>query len=218
MTSVYPVQAIDMATWPRHELFAFFNALDYPHFNLCATVDVTALHATIKRVRAPLTLAIVYVLASAANSIPGFRQRIHGQQVVEYAVIDPSMTIPAANDLFSFCTMSYHTRFGDFAANAAQAIERSRRAPSLSDDGREDIYFMSSIPWVSFTSLSHPIHLRPVDSVPRFTWGKISENQGALTMPVSVQVHHALMDGLHVGRFFERVQAALDAPEERLGV
>lgn len=218
MTSIHPVQAIDMATWPRRELFAFFNALDYPHFNLCANVDVTAFHATVKRTQTPLTLAIVYALSSAANSIPGFRQRIHGQQVVEYAAIDPSMTIPAANELFSFCTMAYHAQFSRFAEEAAEAIERSRRAPSLSDAGREDLFFMSSIPWVSFTSLSHPIHLRAVDSVPRFTWGKISESGGALAMPVSVQVHHALMDGLHLGRFFERVQALLDAPQETLGL
>jgi chloramphenicol O-acetyltransferase type A len=30
-------------------------------------------------------------------------------------------------------------------------------------------------------------------------------------MPVAVDVHHALCDGVHVGRFFERFQANLDA-------
>ena len=30
-------------------------------------------------------------------------------------------------------------------------------------------------------------------------------------MPVSVEVHHALVDGLHVGRFYEMFQARLDA-------
>ncbi len=35
-------------------------------------------------------------------------------------------------------------------------------------------------------------------------------------MPVSVEVHHALMDGLHVGRYFERFAAYCDAPEQVL--
>jgi chloramphenicol O-acetyltransferase len=29
-------------------------------------------------------------------------------------------------------------------------------------------------------------------------------------MPVSIEVHHALVDGVHVGRFFERFQHHLD--------
>jgi chloramphenicol O-acetyltransferase type A len=31
-------------------------------------------------------------------------------------------------------------------------------------------------------------------------------------MPVSVEVHHALVDGIHVGRFFEIYQGYLDEP------
>jgi len=36
-------------------------------------------------------------------------------------------------------------------------------------------------------------------------------------MPLNVQVHHALMDGLHVGRFYAKVQDDLDAPDLVLG-
>jgi len=32
-------------------------------------------------------------------------------------------------------------------------------------------------------------------------------------MPLSVEVHHALMDGLHVGRFIEGFEAALREPQ-----
>ena len=32
-------------------------------------------------------------------------------------------------------------------------------------------------------------------------------------MPLSVEVHHALMDGLHVGRFVEGFEAALQEPQ-----
>jgi chloramphenicol O-acetyltransferase type A len=38
-----------------------------------------------------------------------------------------------------------------------------------------------------------------------------------MKMPLSVQGHHALMDGLHVGRYYEQVQAYLDEPELMLG-
>ena len=42
-------------------------------------------------------------------------------------------------------------------------------------------------------------------------WSDAAETNGRLLMPVAVDVHHALCDGVHVGRFFERFQANLDA-------
>jgi chloramphenicol O-acetyltransferase type A len=32
-------------------------------------------------------------------------------------------------------------------------------------------------------------------------------------MPISIEVHHALMDGLHVGRYLNRLEEALADPE-----
>ncbi len=71
---------------------------------------------------------------------------------------------------------------------------------------------MTAIPWVSFTSFTHPTHLNPSDTVPRFAWGKFFEESGSLKMPLAVQVHHALMDGVHVGRFYAAVQEYLSEP------
>jgi chloramphenicol O-acetyltransferase type A len=71
---------------------------------------------------------------------------------------------------------------------------------------------MTVLPWVSFTSFSHPMHLHPADSVPRFAWGKFFEDGKRLKMPLDVQGHHALMDGMHMGRFYAEVQDYLDHP------
>jgi chloramphenicol O-acetyltransferase type A len=76
---------------------------------------------------------------------------------------------------------------------------------------------MTAIPWVSFTSFMHPMHLHPADSVPRFAWGKFFEDGTLLKMPLSVQGHHALMDGIHMGRFYAEVQDYLDHPSLVLG-
>ena len=72
------------------------------------------------------------------------------------------------------------------------------------------------MPWLSFTSVMHPMNLRTLDSVPRIAWGKFFEDGEKLKMPLSVQAHHALMDGIHIGRFYSRVQELLDNPDEFL--
>ena len=89
-----------------------------------------------------------------------------------------------------------------------------KQQPRLEDEpGQDDLLFMTGIPWVSFTALQHPIHMHPVDSVPRIAWGKFFKEGEALKMPLSVQVHHALMDGVHIGRYYTLVQEYLDQPE-----
>ena len=87
----------------------------------------------------------------------------------------------------------------------------------LSDEpGQDDLLFMTGLPWVSFTSMLHPIHMHPADSVPRIAWGKFFDQEGRTRMPVAVQVHHALMDGLHIGRYYQRIQEHFDHPESCL--
>ena len=66
--------------------------------------------------------------------------------------------------------------------------------------------------WVSCTSMMHPIHISPADSVPRIAWGKVQDESEVLKMPLSVQGHHGLMDGLHIGRYFEQFQEYLSSP------
>ena len=83
--------------------------------------------------------------------------------------------------------------------------------------GRDDMLYMTSIPWVSFTGFMHPMHLQPADSVPRFAWGRFFKDGGDLKMPLAMQGHHALKDGIHLGRFYEKLQEYLHYPDFTLG-
>ena len=204
---------VDMENWPRRRHFDLFSQWDLPHFNLCANVDVTAFRPFLKEYAVSFTLGVMYVIARAANAIPEFRQRIRDGAVVEHDVVHPATTILLDDDTFSFYTVEYAGDLMSFARRGAAQIAHVCEHPTL-DDGPEpdSLLFMTSIPWVSFTNILHPLHLNPVDSVPRFAWGKFFEGEGRLQMPLSVQAHHALVDGLHAGRFYEMVQEHLDRP------
>ena len=54
------------------------------------------------------------------------------------------------------------------------------------------------------------MHYHPHDSVPRITWGKYFKTADKILMPLSVQAHHALIDGRHMGKYFEKTQELLD--------
>jgi chloramphenicol O-acetyltransferase type A len=209
---------IDMQTWSRRQHFQLFSAFDHPHFGMCANVDLTAFHPAVKQRGHSISVAIVYLIARAANEIPEFRYRIRAGAVVEHEIVHPSTTILTGENVFSFCTFDYTADFPTFAARATEQIALVQEQPTVEDDvGRDDLLYMTAIPWVSFTSFMHPLHLQPVDSVPRFAWGKFFAEGESLKMPLGVQAHHALMDGLHVGRFYEKVGDYLRDPGLLLG-
>ena len=206
---------IDMESWPRRKHFEVFNVFDYPHFNVCADVEVTEFLPAFKDVSVSFTLGLTYALARAANSIPEFRYRIREGRVIEHEIVHPSITILLEDETFSFCTLKYVDDFPKFILDAEKVVSRIKEKPVLEDSpGQDDLLYLTSIPWISFTGFMHPIHMHPVDSVPRIAWGKIFHKDNSLHMPLSVQGHHGLMDGLHAGRYFARVQELLDHPEE----
>lgn len=209
---------IDMETWSRRDHFRLFSTFNHPHFGMCANIDLTSFHSFVKQKDYSFTVSVVYVISRASNAIPEFRHRIRGGKVVEHEIVNPGFTILTDGDLFSFCTIEYVENFPEFAVRAARSIAYVKTHPNLyNDPEKDDVLYMSPIPWVTFTSFMHPMQLHPADSVPRFAWGKYFKESDTLKMPLGVQGHHAVMDGIHMGRFYEKVQDYLNKPEVVLG-
>lgn len=208
---------IDIENWKRKDHYNFFRQFSYPHFNICGNLDITKFHKYIKENEIPFYLSTVYFAAKTANSIKELRYRIREDKVVEHEAVHPSFTVMAENDVFSFCTVKFIDGFSNFKANALEEMEKVKSDARIEDEpGRDDLLYITSIPWISFTSVTHPIHLSPVDSVPRIAWGKYFEENGKIKLPLSVQAHHALVDGMHVGQYFIAIQELLDNPERYL--
>ncbi|WDV46620.1 chloramphenicol acetyltransferase [Clostridiaceae bacterium M8S5] len=209
---------IDIQNWKRKKQFDFFKKMDYPHFNICANIDITNWYKYIKEKNIPFFISIVYVATRTANSIAEFKLRIRGDEVVEHDFVSPATTIMTEEGVFDFCDIEYNSNFRLFEKTAKTQINKSKKEVSLNPSQRDDLLYMTSIPWVSFTSASHPISMNPVDCIPRIAWGKYFKENKNIKLPLSVQVHHALMDGSHAGEYFTLFQGFVDKPEEILSL
>ncbi len=158
-----------------------------------------------------MTYSLVHLLSQTANEVKEFRWRVRNNEVVEHSIVHPSFTVPTdETDVFSFCTVGYQPNLNDFIAEARSVRDTMKTNPSIEDEpGRDDLLFMSAIPWISFTSMQHAMHYHPHDSVPRISWGKFFQQEGKTMMPLSVQAHHALVDGRHMGAYFQKVEEKL---------
>ena len=138
------MKEIDLNTWPRKKHFEVYNAFDYPHFNLCANLDITSLYAEVKAHGLSLHSTLIYIFSRTANDLPEFRWRIRGDKVVEHEVVHPSASIMTGDNLFSFCTIQYKHSFPEFYENAEATIAATKLHPSLEDEpGQDDLLFMT---------------------------------------------------------------------------
>lgn len=198
---------IDMEKDPRRAHFDYFRSLPYPYVGVTQAVDVTALVRFCREKGVSFFLAMLHAAALAADSVPEFRRRIRDGGVVEYDACPTSHTEPLPDGTYCYCTVRHGLPFGEFIVQAEEAQQRSRSAASIEEDEDvEGMYFVTCLPWLHYTALIQPV-AGGDESNPRISWGKYeADAQGRLMLPVSVLAHHALVDGLHLGQFYEALQ------------
>jgi chloramphenicol O-acetyltransferase type A len=206
---------LDLENWSRRELFEFFIGYTNPYFNVCTNVDVTRLAAFVReRPGVRISLAIHYFALRIANEIEPFRYRLKDEKVFVYDVVNGGTTVLLPNESFSYAYFDYQRDFEKFIADMGKAVDEVRTGNGpLKPTMRDDVIYHTTLPWISFTSFAHARTPGRGDSIPRIVFGKFTKESDRMMMPISVEVHHALMDGLHVGRYLTRLQEALAEPE-----
>jgi chloramphenicol O-acetyltransferase type A len=156
-----------------------------------------------------------YLALRAANEIEPFRYRLRQGKVLVHDVINGGTTFILPNETFTLVYFDYAESFSTFMQGATQAVDEIRKGdwafrPRHEDDAR---IHCTTLPWIGFTSFSHARCWGREDSVPKISFGKFIKNNDRTLLPFSVEVHHSLMDGLHVGRYITRIEELLAHPE-----
>nr|WP_302592871.1 CatA-like O-acetyltransferase [uncultured Marvinbryantia sp.] len=195
---------LNMETYKRKNHFEYFNSLAFPYVGLTVNVDITDLLKTIKAKKLPFFLSICYCVSKAANRVPEFRQRILNNQIVEYDYCLTSHTVALNDGTYCYCDLDSNRSFEDYIRYAVNEQEKAKQRNSINEEADDilDKIFISTIPWVSYTALINPTPV-PADSNPRITWGKYFIENEKVLLPVSVLCHHALVDGLHISKFYD---------------
>ena len=155
---------------------------------------------------------MIFAVMSMLNTMDEFKYRIRGEDVVLHDTVHPAFSdMPKDSDNFKMVSTQMRGSIESFTKEAKQKSQ-SQTASFVKEDleGRDDLVYITSVPWVSFTNISHTISFNKNDCVPRLAWGKYFSDGGKTLMPFSVQAHHSFVDGIHMGRLFETLQDYLD--------
>lgn len=203
---------IDLATWPRAETFRLFRTYQRPQYAITSRVDVTRLVTELKSSGVSAYRACIFAIGAGLHAAPELRMRFRGDTVVEHDRVDLSMTVPRPDGSFAYGYVPFDPEWAVFDPLCRKEIaDAAVRGGLAANEGfRDDVAYLSCLPWLDFTGLTNAMQ-GPDECIPRVSWGRFTEaGNGRHSVAMTLEVHHALVDGRHVGQFFETVQTTLD--------
>jgi len=206
---------IDLVSWPRREHYAhYISAQGCCTYSVTVSIDITDLQTALK-VRGLKTFpSHLWLFSRAVNEVPEFRMALNreGNPGI-FDQVNPRYNVfNKETKTFGGIWTPYTSDFRTFydACVRDMNIYRSKQGFSLMNDFPDNIFDFSCLPWVHFNSFNLNIYSPSPFTwlAPQITIGKfVPDAHSRLQLPLSVQVHHAVCDGYHVGLFVESVQS-----------
>lgn len=202
---------VNLRTWPRAEQFRLFRAYERPHYAITTRIDATRLMAARAEGGLSPFRAVIYAIGAGLHAVPELRMRFRDTRVTLYDRLLLSPAVPLDNGAYGYTYLAWLSDRAAFDAHAKERIDEVRTGQTLNanDGSIEDVAYLSCLPWLDYTALDNAMP-DANDCIPRISWGKIVPKGEGHDMAMTIQVHHALVDGRHVGQFFEATAAALD--------
>jgi chloramphenicol O-acetyltransferase type A len=203
---------VDLSTWQRADQFRFFRTYQKPHYAVTSRIDVTRLLTKLKPRGISPYRACIYAIGAGIHAVPELLMRFRGDEVTLYDGVELSMTVPLANGNFNYAYVPYLPDFPAFDAQCLRLIEAAKSKIGLEANAgeRDDLAYLSCMPWLDYTSINNALP-GPDDCIPRVSWGKFTaDGNGRHSMAMTIEAHHALVDGRQVGEYFLAVQTALE--------
>lgn len=198
---------IDIDKWERKNQYLFFKDFDDPFMGITSNIDCTKLYKECKKNGESFFIHYIHKALKAINEIDEFKTRIVDQKIVKFPNVNGSTTVLKNDNTFSFAYFDYDDNLQEFYKATRESIDKAKTSQELVSSQELNMIYVSVIPWRNFTALKHPKKLSQTDSVPRVVFGKvIIGDNGKILMPVSVEAHHAFVDGYHASKFFNRFE------------
>ncbi len=203
----------------RRDRFDFFEAFEKPLLNICYELEVEDFRPYCKIHELPAFHFFLYNLFRSLNQVENFKYRIYQGEVIRIDEFVGSYTVIEEENLFNFTRFKFAPELRTFIRNSLRARDEALGSTALLNTGlglseRElkNYVFITSIPWLRFTSIEHPVFRMRSADIPSVSWGKFCEGApGKLLIPFSVQAHHGFVDAYHIHQLGECLKANLSS-------
>lgn len=210
---------IDIKTWSRAETYKYFTEIvSTVIYSINVTIDITKLRNALKIKGLKFFPAYLYLITRAMKKHPEFLMAIQNNVLGYFDYRTPFYPVFHEDDkTITFLWTEYNDDFEVFYKNYISDIRKygkihgtmlPKGAPPSNN------YIISCVPWFSFNSISMQLQNAENYYAPIFESGKFTEMNGTITMPLSITVNHAAIDGYHIKVLLEDLQWKVEHPEE----
>lgn len=185
----------------RKEYFEFFSNFQSPFLNLTWEMELDDFSHECKKRNISRFQWLIYNLCRSLLTIDAFMWRLDSQgNPVRIANLAPSYTVLNNQKNFNFTSFNYDPHWPIFLESSLKSKAEAEGAMKLLKDesGRIDYIFITTIPWMRFSSIQHPIFDSKRVHIPSFAFGAFKQSDGRINFPFSVQAHHGFVDGYHL--------------------
>lgn len=206
---------IDLTTWPRREHFNYYRNILPVGYTMNVRLDVTRFRAMLKEQGLKFYPSFIWCVSHNILSHPAFRMAVDKEgNPGTHDILHPNYTVfheddHTFSDLWSEHSEDFATFYRTFQEDVAtyggnHGIKAKPGQPW-------NFYCISCVPWVDFASYtSHVAGGDQPNMFPVITYGKATQQDGKITMPMAINIAHAAADGWHTAHFVNTLQELLD--------
>ena len=190
----------------RRDRFNFFESFENPLLNITFKLETPNFLSYCKKQNIPAFHFFLFCLMKTLGKLDNFKYRILDNKVFKIDEIYGSYTTINEDNLFNYTRFQHSDDRAEFIKRSLAAREEAMEAETLINTGIElspremkNYIFITSIPWLDFTSIQHPVFKSKSADIPAVAWGKFTVlSEEKIVMPFSVQAHHGFVDGVHI--------------------
>ncbi len=206
----------------REKTYNWFKTFSNSTYSCNVVMDVTKLIKYTKEHNESFFTNLLYIVVKGLNSIDEMRMRLVDEEPVIFEEINPAFTVMTKTGTFENVRFKNISDYKEFYKIAHEKIDKAKNQIEIEKEEYNpkncyDEYYITCLPWVEFTQLTHPI---PDDKssqcIPRICWGKYYEENGKYKMNLNITVSHIFVDGYPLSKTFIKIQELLDKVDEIL--
>ncbi len=199
---------VNLADWKRAEHFAAYRSQMKCGFSLTTKINITNLIPFVKEYGYKFYPVMIYVITRAVNNHEAFKMAMKEDELIVWDQVNPIYTVlHPETETFSALSARYDEDFTTFMANYKNIAEKyADNLHFFPGTPPENHFNISALPWISFDSFN--LHIADFTDyfAPSFTIGKYQKQGEEVLMPIAIQVHHAVCDGIHVAKLIATLE------------
>jgi len=201
-------KTVNIEKWNRKEHFDAYRDAIKCGFSLTVKLDISAIIPFVKEQGFKFYPVMIYLLSKAVNQHPEFKMAMKDGDLIIWDSVNPVYTVLHQDtETFSALSVPYTDSFQDFIASYNAVLQRNENNRSfLPEKPPKNHFNISALPWIHFESFNLNIADFTDYFAPSFTFGKYQTEGNKILMPLAIQVHHAVCDGLHVAKLINTLQ------------